>query len=582
MSSSDSVNRLLGSRGVADEKIPNPSAFLTWAHRDPGWGSAEASEWRNEVYAFCLVLRASGIEVDMDLFHLTERGIDWTRYGPKEIEDREWVVVALSRAWRDRWEGRNDPKIGAGAVAEADALKSVFNRNQQDFREKVVLVTLPSREKEDLVPTGLDGVQRFTLKDFSPERIEPLIRLLTGQPQYPAGALGAVPELAPAAELPIIPDEAEAPAETEEHPTTTAERSVRAIDELLGARKEALKKIPPPEAGEGPHLPWSRAWHQLNGEIESLERERDEAEARERLQERPNAESTAVAEPAPVAAFEASARAGISEPPAPKERDLLDAARPTPGGPDHRMLHDGSLLHRVIVRPAPPDARGPRGSEMSDVLDRAAAAVEAHGRADWKASPDAGLYREVRRAWASPEPRVWHVGWTTADATELARRPTAAAAISTKPLVLTFERTYPTRMQLSEGRGIYYAAHDLEIVRDTAAAILFAGSVIAAAGDIGHVDVLAYVGAAPADQELVPADSYAASNDPFDAPYGEITPNPPFAPTRYMDVLRMTPQAMVDTPDEVTLELLDDWLAAFRTRNTLDDLRYSPASMTST
>jgi hypothetical protein len=52
-------------------------------------------------------------------------------------------------------------------------------------------------------------------------------------------------------------------------------------------------------------------------------------------------------------------------------------------------------------------------------------------------------------------------------------------------------------------------------------------------------------------------------------------------PTRYMEVLRMTQQAMVDTPDEVTLELLDDWLAAFRTRNTLDDLRYSPASMTS-
>jgi len=73
---------------VADDKVANPSAFLTWAHRDPGWSSAETSEWRNEVYAFCLVLRASGIDVDMDLFHLTERGIDWTRYGPTQIVDR--------------------------------------------------------------------------------------------------------------------------------------------------------------------------------------------------------------------------------------------------------------------------------------------------------------------------------------------------------------------------------------------------------------------------------------------------------------------------------------------------------------
>jgi hypothetical protein len=566
---------------VADDKVANPSAFLTWAHRDPGWSSAETSEWRNEVYAFCLVLRASGIDVDMDLFHLTERGIDWTRYGPTQIVDREWVIVALSSAWRDRWEGRNDPKLGAGAVAEADALKSIFNCDQQKFRDKVVLVTLPSRRKEHLVPIGLDGVQRFSLTDFSPEQVEPLIRLLTGQPEYPAGALGEVPSLAPASELAIIPDDAQAPPESDEDQHRGAGRSLREIDELLGARKEALKKIPSPEAGEGPHLPWWRAWHQLNGEIESLERDRSEAEARERERpQRNEAPPAVVAEPVPLATIEAAAPGG-SVPPAAKERDLLDAAIPTPGGPDHRSLYDGSLLHRVIVRPAPADARGPRGSEMSDVLDRAAAAVAAHGGANWKASPDEGLYRELRRQWTSPEPRVWHVGRTTADADELARRATAAVAISTKPFVLTFERTYPTTVQLSEGRGTYYAAHDLEIVRDTAAAILFAGSVIEAAGDINHVDVLAYIGAAPTNQQLVPSDSYAAHNDPFDDPYGGITPNPPFAPTRYMDVLRMTPHAMLNTPDEVALDLLDDWLAAFRTRNALDDLRYSPPAMTS-
>ncbi len=98
---------------------------------------------------------------------------------PKAVVDSEWVIVALSRAWRDRWEGRNDPTIGAGAVAEANALLSLFARDQKAFGENVVLVTLPSCRGEDIVPTGLDGVQRFRLEDFSREELDPLIALLT-------------------------------------------------------------------------------------------------------------------------------------------------------------------------------------------------------------------------------------------------------------------------------------------------------------------------------------------------------------------------------------------------------------------
>jgi len=53
---------------------------------------------------------------------------------------------------------------------------------------------------------------------------------------------------------------------------------------------------------------------------------------------------------------------------------------------------------------------------MPEALEEAATAVYEYGQAHWKSSAEGGLYREVRRDWGSPEPRVWQVGWTTADA----------------------------------------------------------------------------------------------------------------------------------------------------------------------
>jgi hypothetical protein len=110
--------------------MPSPRAFVTWAHRDPEWDDAQATRWREEVRSFAYVLRSLGVDAEIDLFRRSQRGIDWTRYGPKEIEDRDWVLVVLSRAWLERWQGRNLPTIGAGAAAEADALRGIFSKNQ--------------------------------------------------------------------------------------------------------------------------------------------------------------------------------------------------------------------------------------------------------------------------------------------------------------------------------------------------------------------------------------------------------------------------------------------------------------------
>jgi WD40 repeat protein len=174
----------------------HPTALVSWAHREPGWTQQQVDDWSNEIADFVTALRGFGVDAQVDLHHASERGTDWTRFGPKAIKNRDWVIVALSPAWRDRWEGTNAPTVGAGVVAEADALYSVFAEDQQAFRDMLVLVTLPSMLREArLIPTGLHGVQWRAISGFDLANMANLLRLLTGQGAYPAAPLGDIPEL---------------------------------------------------------------------------------------------------------------------------------------------------------------------------------------------------------------------------------------------------------------------------------------------------------------------------------------------------------------------------------------------------
>ena len=53
------------------------------------------------------------------------------------VRDSDFVIIALSTAWKQRWEGTS-PTVGAGAVVEADTLKGRFNQNQHDFQRRTL------------------------------------------------------------------------------------------------------------------------------------------------------------------------------------------------------------------------------------------------------------------------------------------------------------------------------------------------------------------------------------------------------------------------------------------------------------
>lgn len=172
-----------------------PSALISWSHSDHGLGEDEEDRRATEVRSLADLLRNSGVDAELDLYH-SNAGVDWTRWGPEMARTRDFVLVVLSTSWNDAWEGSGDLSLSAGAAAEADVLKSMYARDRAKFVERVRLLVLPHAASAG-VPSGLDGVTRYTINTIDEAGVEDLLRDLTGQPRYELPPLGPVPELPP-------------------------------------------------------------------------------------------------------------------------------------------------------------------------------------------------------------------------------------------------------------------------------------------------------------------------------------------------------------------------------------------------
>lgn len=172
--------------------VETPAAvrtFVSWSHGD--------NTWTETILEFTSKIRGLGIDADVDLFHAHDADVNWTTYGPQAIEDYDFVLLTVSRAYKERWEGRNDPSTGAGTAREANALKALFNVNQQAFYRKVKVVVLPGATMDDIPSELKAAVQHFEIAQITEAALEDLLRTLTGKPAYPRPPLGEVPALEP-------------------------------------------------------------------------------------------------------------------------------------------------------------------------------------------------------------------------------------------------------------------------------------------------------------------------------------------------------------------------------------------------
>lgn len=165
----------------------NPTALISWAHDTPAW--------QHIVVEFAVLLRQSGVDADIDLFELHNPNVNWSIWGPSAIERNEFVLLAVSGNYRERWEERGDGTEGAGAAREANVLKTLFNQDRAAFYHKVKVVLLPGAGVQDIPAELGAAAQRFELSEISPSSLENLLRTLTGQPAFPRPVLGQVPVL---------------------------------------------------------------------------------------------------------------------------------------------------------------------------------------------------------------------------------------------------------------------------------------------------------------------------------------------------------------------------------------------------
>lgn len=169
-----------------------PTVLVSWAHSDPEWDKEQAAAWISAVVQFSNLLVANGVNAELDLWHDSDPGIDWTRWGPEQVERCDFVLIAFSRAWGQRWSGTNEPTTGAGAVAEADVLKGRFTQNQQEWQRRTIVVLLPGVLLDDL-PLDLHRLNRTQVPELTNEGIEQVLRTIFGSPQYEKPPLGAQP-----------------------------------------------------------------------------------------------------------------------------------------------------------------------------------------------------------------------------------------------------------------------------------------------------------------------------------------------------------------------------------------------------
>ena len=176
-----------------------PTALISWAHRNVGWSEKQAENWTALVVEFAVQLRTSGVDADLDLWHESDTTIDWTRWGQQRIAACDYTLIVLSSAWRQRWEGSNEPTVGAGVAVEADTLKGLFITNQEKFQRRTILIMLPGTTPAD-IPLDLHRLNRFRIEKIDRNSIEPLIRALSNQPRYAVPELGFIPVLPPVSE----------------------------------------------------------------------------------------------------------------------------------------------------------------------------------------------------------------------------------------------------------------------------------------------------------------------------------------------------------------------------------------------
>jgi hypothetical protein len=172
--------------------------FISYA-REP-----DAPAHEESVIRLWTFLRACGLDARLDLGEAYERR-DWALWMGRQLREADYVLVIASATYRRSAEGRGEVYEERGVQWEARLIRDAFYADQHALN-RFIPVVLPG-QSVDGVPDFLGPATStvYSVSDFTVEGAEPLLRLLTNQPEFLRPPLGAVPALKPRTVPPATP-----------------------------------------------------------------------------------------------------------------------------------------------------------------------------------------------------------------------------------------------------------------------------------------------------------------------------------------------------------------------------------------
>jgi SEFIR domain len=182
----------MGLPGESEDKLNQ--LFISWAHLDTRTPTLVDITWTDSIRALAERLRNASFEVKVDLF---EQDPDWSRWGPSMIDKSDFTIIVPNRAYKERWDGENKPTEGAGAAREINTLKGKFDKDQNRFRRRTIIVKLPGVEPDEVPDEIYSFLTRFEVDPIEGSGMNELLRFLTKQPRYVLPERGMAPVLPP-------------------------------------------------------------------------------------------------------------------------------------------------------------------------------------------------------------------------------------------------------------------------------------------------------------------------------------------------------------------------------------------------
>ncbi|NUT94982.1 MAG: TIR domain-containing protein [Saccharothrix sp.] len=158
--------------------------FISYAH--------DSDDHVEHVRHLWMFLRRCGVDAKIDRV-AAQRRQDWALWMGDQIRAADHVLVVASKAYREHAEGRSAPDVGRGVQWEARLIRDAFYRDQHALG-RFVPVVLPGQSKEgvpDFFAPASSTV--YTVRDYTPDGAEQLLRFLLRRPEEVEPPLGTAP-----------------------------------------------------------------------------------------------------------------------------------------------------------------------------------------------------------------------------------------------------------------------------------------------------------------------------------------------------------------------------------------------------